>query len=141
MNESILECVYHPQPYPRGERVLTLLALVFDKIHFPGTWLPKHVVDERAIWEEIRRIQSYYAQRDRISNDSILLLGLMAFVKKSQVLNSICIFTGRPGYPGTLEEGTNELMMALEEMIYGPPPSGFTPTPSLGIAKGLPGRQ
>jgi len=31
--------------------------------------------------------------------------------------------------------------MLLEELIFGPPPPGFTPTPPMGFAKGLPGEK
>ncbi len=40
---------------------------------------------------------------------------------------------------GVLEPQAKELMMVLEEMIYGPPPPNFLPTPSLGFSKGLQG--
>lgn len=35
-----LEVVYYPSPIPSGLAALTLMGLVFDKIHFPNVYLP-----------------------------------------------------------------------------------------------------
>jgi hypothetical protein len=117
------------------------LALVFDKIYFPGVWIPNKPIDTKAVKVEIERILGLMkTKRGRIhDNDNIQMLGLMNFIEPANALRNICIFTGKPGYAGILEEGTKELTMILEEMIYGPPPPDFMPVPSLGFAKGLPG--
>ena len=141
MLENEFSCVYYPQQYPRNARVLTILALVFDKIYFPGVWIPNRPIDTKAVQAEIDRILKISKEKkSRIHmNDTLQMLGLMSFIGPAQTLKDICIFTGRPGYAGTLEEGAEKLTMVLEEMIYGPPPPDFTPVPSLGFAKGLPG--
>jgi hypothetical protein len=38
---------------------------------------------------------------------------------------------------GATEKEAHPVMMALEELVFGPPPPGFTPTPSLGFCKGF----
>jgi hypothetical protein len=38
-----------------------------------------------------------------------------------------------------LEPGAEKLMLELEQLYFGPPPSNFHPTPVYGFAKGLPG--
>jgi hypothetical protein len=141
MIENELSCVYYPQQYPRNARVLTVLALVFDKIYFPGVWIPNRPIDTKGVQAEIDRILGLMKSKpQRIdTNDNIQMLGLMSFIEPAKILKDICIFTGKPGYAGILEEGAKELTKVLEEMIYGPPPPNFTPTPSLGFAKGLPG--
>lgn len=140
MNEQ-LDCIYYSQVYPRNQKVLTLLSLIFDKIYFPGVWVPQAEVDERTVNDEIERIIKNHREKrkGKISNDTCQVLGLMKFAKYAKILKDICIFTGKPGYAGVLEEGAKELVMVIEEMIYGPPSSNSTPCPSLGFAKGLPG--
>lgn len=141
MTHDEFSCVYYSQQYPRSLRVLSVLALVFDKIYFPGVWIPNRPVDEKAIKTEIDRILKVCkGKKSRIhTNDTLQMLGLMSFIGPAQTLKDICVFTGKPGYAGTLEKGAEELTMVLEEMLYGPPPPDFTPVPSLGFGKGLPG--
>jgi len=141
MNNNEFSCVYYPQQYPRSFRSLTILALVFDKVYFPGVWIPNKPVDREAVQTEIDRIINVLKEKKplRHTYDTQQMLGLMSFIGPGQTLRDICIFTGRSGYAGTLEEGTEELTMVLEKMVYGPPPPSFTPTPSMGFAKGLPG--
>lgn len=136
-----LNCVYYSQSYPRSFQMLTFLSLIFDKIYFPGIWVPPKDVDAKAIDEEIKRITTYYREerKSRIDNNTLQFLGLMRFAKHAKILKDICIFTGKPGHAGVLENGTNKLMMVIEEMIYGPPPPNFSPMVSSGFAKGLPG--
>jgi len=140
MNEQ-LDCIYYSQVYPRNQKVLTLLSLIFDRIYFPGVWVPQTEVDERAINDEVERIIKNHREKrkGKISNDTCQVLGLMKFAKYAKILKDICIFTGKPGHAGVLEDGAKELVMVIEEMIYGPSPPNFTPCPSLGFAKGLPG--
>lgn len=63
----------------------------------------------------------------------------MVFALHYKFLREFCVFTGKFGQCGTLEEGANEITMLLEKIIFGPPPPNFTPTPPMGFAKGLPG--
>jgi len=104
-------------------------------------WVPQTEVDERAVNDEIGRIIKNHREKrkGKISNDIYQILGLMKFAKYAKILKDICIFTGKPGHAGVLEDGAKELVMVIEEMIYGPPPPNYTLCPFLGFAKGLPG--
>jgi len=144
MAQDEFSCVYYSQQYPRSLRVLTLIGLIFDKVYFPGVWIPNKNIDEKSVAEEANRIQQLLINERksfRHLNDNIRMIGLMNFIKHAHVLKDFCIFTGQPGCAGTLEEGAKELAFVLEEMLYGPPKQGFTPAPAMGFAKGLPGNR
>ena len=40
-----LEAVYLSAPIPRNLAVLTVMGAIFDKVHFPGVYLPKDGFD------------------------------------------------------------------------------------------------
>ena len=57
--------------------------LIFDKIYFPGVWVPQTEVDERTVNDEIERIIKNHREKrkGKISNDIYQILGLMKFAK------------------------------------------------------------
>lgn len=134
MNETF-DAVYYSQPVPFSFYTLTVLALVFDKIYFPGVYIPHSGVDEIETIKEINRVKSL----GRIDIETAQLINCMVFSLYNKYLKDFCVFTGEFGYMGVLEEGAEELTMLLEELIFGPPPPNFHPTPSMGFAKDLPG--
>ena len=133
MNIDSFDAVYYPQQVPKPAS-LSLLAFVFDRLYFPGVYLPTVEFDEEAVRREIQRILSL---RANLTVDDVQMLNCMEFACHLKHLRDFCIFTGSEGQMGGLEEGAGELMMVIEEMIFGPPPPGFIPTPSLGFCKGL----
>jgi hypothetical protein len=54
-----LEAVYYSAPIPRDLATLTVLGTVFDKVYFPGVYLPKDGFDEAALDREIERPKHY----------------------------------------------------------------------------------
>ncbi|MBA4336411.1 hypothetical protein C0416_01370 [bacterium] len=129
------EAVYYTQPVPSSLATLTILGLVFDKIYFPGMYIPSEGIDEKELKKEIERIKNL-GRRDI---ETVQLVNSMIFALNNKHLKDFCVFTGKPGNMGILEDGAKELTMELEKLIYGPPPPGFTPTPVGGFAKELPG--
>lgn len=61
----------------------------------------------------------------------------MKFSLHVKYVRDFCIFTGNPGMIGTVEDEAASLMMTLDELLFGPPPPGFIPTPSIGFCKGF----
>jgi hypothetical protein len=53
-----LEAVYFSTPIPRNLAALTVLAAVFDKIYFPGVFIPKEGYDPAELDKEIARLES-----------------------------------------------------------------------------------
>ncbi len=138
MGES-LDVVYYTAPTPSSWQALATLALVFDRIHFPGVYMGMEGVDEAETLREIQRIRSVLPGRMRM--EDLQLLNCMLFASQHKHLREFCVFPGKFGVCGTLEPGAEKLMMELEQLYFGPPPPGFHPTPSSGFAKGLPGAE
>ena len=126
--------VYYSQPFP-SSKTLTILSLIFDKIYFPGVYIPNSGIDKIETKKEIKRIISLGEN----NIETYQLISCMKLALYQKYLKDICVFTGKYGYMGILEDGAEEMTMRLEELIFDPPPPNFTPTPPMGFAKGLPG--
>jgi hypothetical protein len=131
-----MEAVYYATPAPTSLRALTLLGLVFDRLIFPDVYVPDGGIDLDATAKEFERI---CALPQHHGANTIHTLNLMLLAINAEHLKDFCVFTGRVGSLGPKEPGARELTMELEQAIYGPPPPGFTPTPTEWFAKGLPG--
>ena len=89
-NIERLECVYYPGPVPSDLASLTVISLVFDKIHFPGAYLPKGDYDKEALQHEIGRLEGL----DRKSHRSNDLIGLLKFLPYRLSLDGILEYPG-----------------------------------------------
>lgn len=129
-----LEVVYYNKPVP-SLQTLTLLSFVYDKIYFPGIFIPKKGIDKKETLKELKRLISVGLKK----NDEKIMYNCIVYTLNYEYIKDFCIFTGKFGYLGTLENGAEELAKELEELIYGKPPENFYPTFASGFAKGLPG--
>ena len=75
-NLDSFDAVYYSQQVPRSAEALTILGLVFDRLIFPGVYLPTSPFDEGALKKEIERITSL---KMRMSVDDVQMLNCMAF--------------------------------------------------------------
>jgi hypothetical protein len=132
---DLLEAVYYSYAVPRSKEVLTLLGLIFDRLYFPGVYMPSGGLDERGVEDEIRRIESL-GRRDP---DTLSLLKCMAFAIQNKHLTDLCVFPGRPGGMEVFEDGVHEVVDQLERMVFGPRPEGEIPVRTGPRIKGLPG--
>jgi hypothetical protein len=132
---DIFGAVYYSRAVPRNKAVLTFLGLIFDKIYFPGVYMPPVGFDEKAVEDEIQRIEKF-GLRDP---NTINLLDCMAFAIENKHLADLCVFPGRPGGFETFEQGVHEVADQLELMVFGPRPEGEIPVRSGPYIKGLPG--
>ena len=135
--EKTLDVVYYSQPVPSSWQTLATLALVFDRVHFPGVYMGTESLDEGETALAVERLR--FALSERMTVENAQLLNCMLVALHHKWLKDFCVFPGSFGGCGTLEPGANDLMMKLEEIYFGPPPPGFHPTPSSGFAMGLPG--
>lgn len=141
--EESLEVVYYTSPAPSSWQALATLALVFDRIHFPGVYMGTNGLDRAATLQEIERIASGLRSGAvrQITEDDRLLLNCMLVAAQHKHLKEFCVFPGTFDVCGTLEPGAEKLLMELEQLYFGPPDPGFHPTPNLGFARGLPGEE
>jgi hypothetical protein len=134
-----LEAVYFSTPIPRNLAVLTVLGAVFDKVYFPGVYLPKDGFDQAELDKEIARLEALPVTR---GYDTDLLIGILKFTKHASTLAGFCEFTALPDDPfGNKSPVPGKLVQAVYEAIYGPPKPGFIPHFDTGHAKGLPGSE
>ncbi|QND70752.1 hypothetical protein [Tardiphaga robiniae] len=129
-----LEAVYLSAPIPRNAAVLTVLGAVFDKVYFPGVYLPKSGFDQKEVDREIVRLEALNDKR----YETELLITAMKLVKHAKLLEGFCEFTASGDDPFLREDPVpQELANAVYESIHGPPRPGFIPMMSTSSAKGL----
>lgn len=129
------EAVFYSEPVPSSLRTLAVLALVFDRVHFPGVYIADDI-DAEATAREQERIVGLGLRRRHSTTE---MLNCMTYALNRQHVADFCVFNGKFGYLGVLEDGTDDLVRDFEEAIYGPPAQGFEPSYRMGFAKGLPG--
>ena len=133
-----LEAVYYSAPIPRDLATLTVLGTVFDKVYFPGVYLPKDGFDEAALDREIERLEAL--PDARTDYDTALLIGVLKMAKFARTLDGFCVFTNTRDEPFRASNSIPTKMVAdISNAIHGPPPKGFIPTFSTNNHKGLPG--
>jgi hypothetical protein len=133
-----LETIYYSAPIPRNLAVLTVLGAVFDKVYFPGVYLPKGGYDEKALGQEIIRLKSL----PNAANDFevVKLVGMLQLTKHTRTLEGFCEFTGSREEPFHFAHQIPAKMVAdIADAIHGPPPEGFIPSYRSNLHKALPG--
>jgi hypothetical protein len=130
-----LEAVYLSAPIPRNLAVLTAMGAIFDKVYFPGVYLPKEGFDVGELDKEITRLKALPQDYDRQ-----LLLGILGLTKHAKTLAGFCEFTADPDdIFGTKSEPPQQLVQAIHDAIHGPSRKGATLMFVTGHTKGLPG--
>jgi hypothetical protein len=129
------EAVYYSYAVPRSAEALTVLGLVFDRIHFPGVYMPPEGFDEAQVIEEVKRI----AALERPDPNTYQLLACMRFSLHQKYLKDFCIFSGSNGGGTEISAETHELVDRLEEMVFGPRAEGVIPIHTGPWIKGFPG--
>lgn len=145
-NIERLECVYYPGPIPANSAVLTVLCVLFDKIHFPNVYLPMGGYDKEALRKEIERLEGVLEEdRKRSSYQSYQtgqLIGQLKFLEYRLPLDGIlefptpgdAIFGGGNGS----KRPDGKLARAIYDANY-PPRKNFEPMFDTSSLKGLPG--
>jgi len=132
---DLFEAVYYSYAVPRSKEVLTHLGLIFDRIYFPGVYMPSGDIDEKGVEDEIRRIEGL----GLYDPDTISLLNCLEFALQNKHLTDLCVFPGRPGGMEVFEKRVHEVVDQLELMVFGPRPEGQIAIYSGPHIKGLPG--
>jgi hypothetical protein len=137
-----LEAVYLPAPIPRSLAVLTAMGAIFDKVYFPGVYLPKEGFDVGALDKEITRLKALPQDDSGLlfGEERGLLLGILDLTKHAKTLAGFCEFTGdSDDVFCDKSPPPQQLVQAVHDTIHGPPRKGATLMFTSGSCKGLPG--
>jgi hypothetical protein len=130
-----LECVYYSGPIPSNSAVLTALCFVFDKIHFPGVYLPQGDYDKELLRHEIARLEAL----DDNSYETHELIGTLRFLEYRTPLDGILEYPTPSGaiFGMDKDEVRNKLVRRIYDANY-PPRENFEPMFTSASVKGLP---
>lgn len=107
--------VYYSSPVVHSHESLAVLALVFDRVFFPGVYMPSAGVDEAATAAEIERI--HHLGIRKLEDEQ--LVNSMVFALHAKHLKDFCVFTGSSDKPPEFEDGALELASKLEDFTSG----------------------
>lgn len=130
-----LETIYYSGPIPRDTAVLTILGAVFDKVYFPGVYIPTSGFDQSELDKEIARIEGL--QGNRRPDD--IILPMLKFVRHAKTLEGFCVFTGGGEHAFDPAPPPTTMVTDLYEAIHGPSPKGWQPMFDISHHKGIPG--
>jgi len=133
---SSLEAIYFSAPVPRNAHVLTMLGVVFDKVHFPGVYLPRGGYDPTELSQEIERLEGL---NDNCS-DTRLLIAALNTLQTLPDLETFCQFeseSSAAAHPAFAPSGA--AVDEIYDVIHGPRPEGWWPTIKGTSYKGIPG--
>ena len=133
-DQMLMEGIYYSHVIPRNLSVLTLMGLVFDKVHFPGAYLPATGFDRKELQKEIARLEELPRDHDTAS-----LISIFKFLEFVPTLEGFCEFQ-----PNTTEffndrRFPDQVIKQMFDTLYGPLPEGWQPMISAAHNKGLPG--
>jgi hypothetical protein len=129
-----LEAVYYSAPVPRDLATLTVLGTVFDKVYFPGVYLPTGGFDQKALDKEILRIEEVHRQHPTRTEN---LSGILRFVRHAKALDGFCVFTADGASPFQ-SDVPGKLVKDLYVAIHGPLKPGWEPDFQTNFHKGMP---
>jgi hypothetical protein len=131
-----LDAIYYSAPIPRNKAVLTILGAVFDKVYFPGVYMPTGGYDEKELQKEIDRLRALPTP----GSDTAELIGMLEFVKHVKTLDGFCVFTGDSDNPFLDHNKVpGEMVRDLFLAIHGPQKPGWEPILLTDHHKGIPG--
>jgi hypothetical protein len=85
-----LDAIYYSAPIPRNAGALTILGAVFDRVYFPGVYMPKGGYDAKELQKEIERLKALSTPSPGRGE----LIAILEFVKHVKTLDGFCVFTG-----------------------------------------------
>jgi hypothetical protein len=129
-----LKVVFYSGAAPTRLTTLTLLGLLFDRVHFPNVRVPQAGFDPDWVAADIRRVEEI-GHKDY---DTWLMLQLMRYALNPEV-QQFFYFTGdeKQVFGGDAMKKAGPLAAMLYQKIFGARP-GFQPIFTPGHHKGLP---
>ena len=130
-----LEAVYYSAPAPRGLASLVALALVFDRVHFPGVDVPQGDYDRDAWKIETNRIAALPPSQ---FDDSNKLVAMMKLADLSERMPGFFVFDRTRDDPLDRDNEDRAVVERMYEEMWGPPSEKFIPTFMPWHHKGVP---
>jgi len=118
-----LDAVYYSAPMPRSTGALVALGFIFDRIHFPGVYLPRGDYDRDAWKQEIVRIDALKLP----DYDTQVLLAMMRFADTAEKLDGFLCYDKARDNPLTDYDVDSKLVGQMQEAMLGPPRDDFIP--------------
>lgn len=131
-----LEGIYYSHAIPRNPAVLTLMGLIFDRVHFPNAYMPTSDFDLKELDREIDRLAALPRNYETAE-----LIGMLEFLKQVPVLEGFCQFLSDSSNLLNDNRFSQAEINRIYETIHGPSKPGWTPMISTAHIKGLPGSQ
>lgn len=133
-----LEAVYYSAPAPRSLASLVALGLVFDRVHFPGVYVPQGDYSRDAWKAEIDRIAALPPSR---FDDPRGLVALMKFAELSERMPGFFAFDRTRDDPLDKDNDSRETVDRLYAEMWGTPSGKFIPIFAPWHHKGVPGSE
>lgn len=133
-----LEAVYYSAPAPRSLASLVALGLVFDRVHFPGVYVPQGAYDRDAWHAEIDRIAALQPSR---FNDTRELVALMKFAELSERMPGFFAFDRNRDDPLDKHNDDRAMVERMYEEMWGPPSEKVIPIFEPWHHKAVPGSE
>ncbi|MBT9466788.1 hypothetical protein [Hydrogenophaga sp.] len=136
--EPKLEVVYYSAAIP-NQGALTLLGLLFDKVHFPGVYLPPDGTEIAATHAEAERIIE--AVGKRMDFETAVLISALRLIEHVPHLKEFCVFDEQSSGLGTDSEQDKlaaQIVAEIDRQIWGVR-ENFIPTHHVRFYKALPG--
>jgi hypothetical protein len=126
--------VYYPRPFMPDRSNLAMIALVFDKIHFPNVEVPQDRFDEVGTLAEMEKLRARGIKEER----ELYIHNMMVTAISRNQLGDLCEFHSTKE-AGLDEKDVLKRAWELETLYYGPPEENFFPSLQTGISYGVAG--
>ena len=114
------------------------MGLVFDRVHFPGVYVPQGDYDRSSWKAEIDRIAALPASR---LNDTRELIALMKFAELSERMPGFFAFDRTRDDPLDKDQDDRAMVEQMYAEMWGPPSEKFVPMFTPWHHKGVPGSE
>lgn len=115
-----LEAVYYPRATPLSHETLTFMALAFERVHFPGFYVPGGDFDREKLRQILKEAREAPGEKPP---DYARVMNGMIFALNRDDLRQFCVFADKPeGLDGEEEQRARTLGLDIIRAIGEEPP-------------------
>lgn len=119
---SPLEAVYYPRATPLSHETLTFMALAFERVHFPGFYMPGGDFDKGKLKAILKEASEAPGEKPP---DYARVINGMIFALNRDDLRQFCVFSDKPeGLDAGEEQRARNLGLDIMRAIGDEPPLG-----------------